>query len=334
MESHNAMIDYNGQKVVMTDSCFFVHHDCYDLFLHLFAKLDPIAVELEAYGDFLSPLGAKPWTGFLESKQNLVDPESASSVHSARKQIWTTLKGTKLNVLPMWESVFYHLGTTDEYLSHLCELESGLAREVGVARRCGTNASDGGGGVLSNVRLEDPQRTQLKVGEQVVVEWTTVSRNCTRLEIGSRSILSNLEIDLAEPGLVSIPARSYIFTVAMDDGFVTIAVGVDDDLKKTFTGDVKLWDSRISATDVLSLSGLAPPKEPGNSIWNARIWPVLSSRTASFDFALGVAKVASDGKERGRRAVLREGTRMVSLAEAVAEKGVDGLLSWYRSVLR
>ena len=83
MQSHNAIFQHNGGETVLTDSVFFIDRGTYPALLELGRELSPISVELEAYGDFLSPLGSKPYLPYLDSKANLVDPSTAPLVSEA-----------------------------------------------------------------------------------------------------------------------------------------------------------------------------------------------------------------------------------------------------------
>lgn len=348
MRSQNALFDRSGQETVLTDSVFFTHHSVYERLLRLHGELHPVSVELEAYGDFLSPLGRNPNRSYLESKSNLVDPYSANSVMSARTSVFEHLAGTPLHALPLEHSVFYHFGTTDEYLEHLCfgsKAKEGTVDRVGedvvFTNRTGTNATFAPPGVTLMNTTFAHKGVQLNGVGHCVIENVVFGPNVLELNIGARSILSNLHVDLVVPGALNIPRGSYIFGVAVAEGFCSFAIDVDDDVKKTYPSrsEVRLWAGKLDANDVISLSGLemneALDGAPGNenSIWTAKIWPVLPSRMASFDFALGVAVLAaSDASNRSHvHAVLPKDTQMMSIADAMEKKAPMELLRWQRA---
>ncbi|KAI9010240.1 L-fucokinase-domain-containing protein [Hyaloraphidium curvatum] len=315
MLEHGANFSFGGEDHVLTDSCYFAHHGTYDALLHALKELQPLRAELEAYGDVLSPLGTHPHHAHLDSGANLVDPAGFEAVREARRVLWARLEGTPLRALALEESGFHHLGTAGEYLTHLCGGE--VAVDAGFVCRAG-GRGEVKGAVCMDVVVDDGADAQAEA--PCVVERSRIGKGA-KLRVGKGSILANLEFAAGE---WDVPAGSYLFSVPLADGHVGFAIGCSDDLKLS-QEKVLLFSGRVAAQDVARLSGHDGMAE-GDSIWTARIWPVLPSRAACTAFAVSAAQLGAGSVAGGAS----RGTRLVSIAEAVAQKSVDGVLRQLR----
>lgn len=119
MRNHDITFLHNDEEHVFTDSAYFVDWDKAKSLFDFSKKIQPIDCEIDAYGDFLQALGPEACGDYAQNVAN-VTKETASLVEKRRK-IFEFLQGTQLNVLLLNESKFYHLGTTKEYIHHLCK---------------------------------------------------------------------------------------------------------------------------------------------------------------------------------------------------------------------
>ena len=72
------------------------------------------STELDAYADFLRPLGSEPDLSYIDVDAAL----TPGSIHELRLGLANTLSETRLHALACTKSRFYHIGTVNEYISH------------------------------------------------------------------------------------------------------------------------------------------------------------------------------------------------------------------------
>ena len=119
MHSSGAVFQHNGEDYVYSDSAFFMDYESVELLLNWKKKHGPISCEIDAYGDFLQALGPEGTVDYCKNVRNvtLVEP----TLVKTREDIFNLLRSSKLNVLMLNKSKFYHMGTTTEYIHHFCE---------------------------------------------------------------------------------------------------------------------------------------------------------------------------------------------------------------------
>ena len=119
MHSSGAVFQHNGEDYVYSDSAFFMDYESVQLLLNWKKKNGSITCEIDAYGDFLQALGPEGTIDYCKNVRNvtLVEP----TLVKTREDIFHLLRNSKLNVLMLNKSKFYHMGTTTEYIHHFCE---------------------------------------------------------------------------------------------------------------------------------------------------------------------------------------------------------------------
>ena len=118
MEKQGVVFTQDEHEFVYTDSVYYMSWSTAKG-LHDFAEeMKPIDCEIDAYGDFLQALGPQASGAYTRNVANVT--RETKSLVDKRTRIFNFLQGTPLHVLVLNESKFYHIGTTAEYIHHLC----------------------------------------------------------------------------------------------------------------------------------------------------------------------------------------------------------------------
>ena len=116
--NNSELVQNDGEKYVYTDSVFyFTHAVIHVLLLYsrlYYEQICDLNIEIDAYRDFLQPLGAKP----IELQSYLSNLKCLNP--SLKRTIFENLYKIMLNkrslIIALENSIFYHLGTINELL--------------------------------------------------------------------------------------------------------------------------------------------------------------------------------------------------------------------------
>ena len=108
----------NGDDIVYSDSAFWFHAKTTEKLVKLYKELDTLESEICIYGDFLTCLGERENKHYVE---NLYKAPTNKKDVLIKQKINESVGDTKLSVLSLHQSKFYHLGTTQEYLHGLTQ---------------------------------------------------------------------------------------------------------------------------------------------------------------------------------------------------------------------
>ncbi|TNN69221.1 Fucose-1-phosphate guanylyltransferase [Liparis tanakae] len=317
-------------EFVYTDSTFYVDFDAATSLLALLKELGPLDCEVDAYGDFLQALGPGATMDYTGDAANVAEEES--SLVEVRRKIFRFLKGTPLNVVLLNNSKFYHIGTTSEYLFHLAA-DAALKSELGLlASAFSVNANanaDSGCCVMCSVL--DPG---CRVAAGSVVEYSRLGAGAS---VGGGSIVSGCWVGAG----LSVPEGVFVHSLCVNDaqrtGFVTVAFGIDDSLKRSveapaYVDDLKLLGfglaERVSRwgldAEALRFSGEASRC----SLWNACLFPVCPDQQSSFCLSLEMLQAALGGPALS----LPTGTKLMSMQESLKCKNLEEMLKFRRGL--
>lgn len=334
MRKSNAVCKRKEEEFVYTDSTYYIDHSTAMTLLNIFSEIGPLTCEVDAYGDFLQALGRKASVDYTENTANVTKKEKG--LVEIRRKIFHRLKGTALNVILLNNSKFYHVGTTEEYLFHLTA-DPCLRAELGLM------ASAFSSFILEKTRvcvMHSILHPSVSVSEGSVVEYCRLDAN---VYVGSRSIISGSWIGTD----LKVPSDTFMHSLSVNldgsTGFVTVAFGVLDDLKKNVPrpADMKALSLfKRSLEDCVGLWGLCLEKVRFSgdasvcSLWNACIFPVCSDLKDSFQMSLKMVK-ALDG---GNTFTLPKNTKLTSLQETLQSKNLEEMLKYrkglYEDILR
>lgn len=319
-------------EFVYTDSTFYVDSATTMALLGLLREIEPLSCEIDAYGDFLQALGSKATIDYTNNITNVTKQES--SLVEIRQKIFHHLKGSQLNVILLNNSKFYHIGTTTEYLFHFTE-DLNLRRELGLlpsAFSVCQNETPEGPSICSVIHsVLDPSCT---VSQRSVVEYSKIDADVV---VGEGSILSGCWVSSG----LSIPTGVFMHSLCVNHkgskGFVTIAFGIEDNLKQSV--DAPAHMERLSlfgvslvnclahwslGSEVLLFSG-----DTSNcSLWNACLFPVCLDLRGSFSMALEMLH-AVHGSSTIK---LPSDIRLTSIEEALQCKNLEEMLSFRQTL--
>jgi len=325
MHSSGAVFQHNGEDYVYSDSAFFMDYESVELLLNWKKKHGPISCEIDAYGDFLQALGPEGTVDYCKNVRNvtLVEP----TLVKTREDIFNLLRSSKLNVLMLNKSKFYHMGTTTEYIHHFCEdmayRYEMACSNIAMIKEIGEGSYDKSSCILHSFLGGENQ-----FGHNSVTEYSWLGRGSY---VGEQCIVSNV---FASNGL-SLPSDVFLHTVCVksEDGasskYITISFGIKDNVKKTCnscsSADDLKWHSK-PLKEALKL--LEYPQNPWPqdclllNIWNACLFPAMDDARSSLKYACDVIDSLKSNKSLGDK---RVGAKLYSMVDILREKDIDGI---------
>ncbi|XP_076062026.1 fucose-1-phosphate guanylyltransferase-like [Oratosquilla oratoria] len=280
MRESGALIKKDGEEMVYTDSAFWMNCPTYTKLLHWY-KSTTLSKELDAYGHILPCLGSQTQEG-----KNLPTDYS--------QELFPILKETKLKVILLNESKFYHLGTMVEYIDHFC-LRKDFPMELDILKEAGRGVW-GNRKFPQGVVIESyiPKENLIsKESRQYVIEYSSIKfpislYNC----VVSNCIIGECETIRIKTGIVSLGSSILYHTVPVKhmgkDLFVTVAFDVTSDMKKETTAqDIHSiifggYPLDIALKNLNEKSENVIPNGELISLWNLRVFPGSGSAEESF----------------------------------------------------
>ena len=350
MTDEQAIVTINGQPTVYTDSCFFFDHDIADRLLEFYRLNAPLECEIDSYGDFLQALGPRATVDYTTDTRNVskIDP----TLVCVRQKIYHLLRDVPLNVILLNSSQFYHLGTMQEYIDHICG-GTELARKLGFRRNVFNRLllsdppADVVGDAVQGCLMHNCLPASSAVARLAVLEYCDFSSS---IDVGPRCIISNCTAqDTVD---IVIPDHKFMHTVAVQRGdghteYVTIVLDIGDDLKRearsqSEVGSLSFLGQPLSRTmEKLSLSAvdLFPTSSLPYSLWYAPLFQVCDSMSESFNAALALLRtlLTSDMEASGdltdcvsATPIKGDLTERMSMADVLQYKDVTALLKYRR----
>ncbi|XP_033125847.1 fucose-1-phosphate guanylyltransferase-like [Anneissia japonica] len=237
IRKHSPLSVKTSKDFVYTDSAYYMDFSTASRLIKFYRDHAPILCEIDAYGDFLQALGCRATPEYTKNSVN-VSNETDTLVET-REKVFNLLSRTSFNVIAFSDSVFYHLGTTTEYLKHLCD-DAELQNQLCINNHAANTS-------------EEPDNKKMKVSKDgtkkmclmhslvdnhvdqthlSVVEYSYL-RN---VRIGSNCIISNCRLESKQ--LVAVPDNTFLSTACIQnnrtpDVYVTFIFSIHDDLKQS-----------------------------------------------------------------------------------------------------
>jgi fucose-1-phosphate guanylyltransferase len=318
-------------ELVYVDLAYYFDVSTMSKLTEFYAGVKPITCEIDAYGDFLQPLGSAASGNYFRDS-----PFNQSNV---QEQLYHILKGTPLTVVIFHEAQFNHLGTVAEFIYHMCGnivLRDALQFNIQTPSKGnpGTEKAEcssvEGYAVMHSIVYGD----RWNIGTNTVIEYCHIERG---VFIGNRCLLSYLSI----PEGTIIPDNTFMHTMAMEMDhkilYATCIFGVEDDLKKVLP---RRCGSELEILHVSlgSASGMVDsavdviwPQKTHCNLWTARLFPACLSRKESCEAAISIMKAI---QERCLLSVLRLHSKVVSMEDAIMWKSTSSMLDFQSELLR
>ncbi|XP_064186750.1 fucose-1-phosphate guanylyltransferase [Anguilla rostrata] len=278
-----------NSEFVYTDSTYYFDCATGTELLNLLKDIGPLSCEIDAYGDFLQALGPGATSSYTKNTMNVTKEES--SLVEVRQKIFSWLKGTPLNVILLNNSKFYHVGTTQEYLFHFTE-DQDLRAELGLIPDAFSICPCEASGKAEVCVMHSILHPSCTVGPGTVIEYSRIG---SRVTIGRRSIISSCWIDDGQCLPSGVFMHSLSVNVDGTTGFVTVMLGIEDNLKRSVTSLSDLNKLQLFGTSLvkcLDRWGLGAESlkftdvSSSLSLWNARLFPLCSDQRSSFTISL------------------------------------------------
>lgn len=341
-----------GTEQVYVDLAYYMDHSTARKLIKFYGDHKPLQCELEAYGDFLQALGPGSTREYFNDHSNVT--HSSEDLVATRGEIWKLLRGTEFKAVVFHQAQFNHVGTTREYLHHFCYNETlREACQFGVE----TAVAENGTGTREK-SLEEPKpkkaktdvkfqectlihtvfadRTRLSVGRGSVLEYCTVEGAAS---IGKNCIVSNLTI----PDGCKIPDNSFLHTIPVRDGkecaYATFAFDIGDSMKTSRESaecmelpycELTIGEAMTRLGRSSGMQDLWPLSPPSYSLWNARLFPVLLSRSASAASAVDSLRTLKGLQDKPP--ILEGSPKWLSVCEMLAAKSVASLQQYHKEL--
>uniref|UniRef100_UPI00398EC630 fucose-1-phosphate guanylyltransferase n=1 Tax=Pristiophorus japonicus TaxID=55135 RepID=UPI00398EC630 len=311
-------------EFVYTDSVYYFDRPTARRLLAILGEIGTFGCEIDAYGDFLQALGPGATPEYTRDTANVSHEEGR--LVEVRQKIFSSLRGTPLNVAVLSNSKFYHLGTAQEYLHH-------LTADASLRAQLELHPDPGGAGPLRPESrgpvpcvIESALGPGCHVAPGSVIEY---SRLGAGTRVGPNSIVSGCCVARGS----AVPPDTFLHSLSVPAGFATTMFGTGDDLKRSVlslseVGELRLLGigfpevaERLGLTiseRLFSGAGRARP-----SLWNARIFPAPRARAEdSVTAVLEMFEVL-----RGKSAPqLADDVQLLSIEEMLQCKDVTNML--------
>ena len=334
MHKRNAVQNTDGKEWVYTDSVFYFDFSTAKKMLKFYRDNNgPFPCELCAYGDFLQGLGVNGNSDYCSDVKNVSTLEP--KLLETRLKLYECLKDTRLNVLCLNVSKFYHIGTTKEFLDCFCD-DKDFEKEIKIKRQynCITN------GEPQAKRMKVTSRNQKKLEGCVfhcnlhrqstshlrsVIEYCQFSMPLT---VNSNSIVSGCKYVDDDVKSVYLPANTFIHTVHIKSKkgskYVTIVCNIDDDMKKKpkYSGDIIFLNHKLSEFIKLhEVSHIPNSNSNALSLWDIKLFPEYETAKESFATALKIAQTFTKFEKVSF-------SNTYSVRDAMKSKDIDSMLRY------
>lgn len=316
--------------MIYTDSCFFFDSSIAKKLKKFYDVHKPLTCEIDAYGDFLPALGSNSTGEYIHDTSNVVAVES--ELRNMRRRVYRLLNATDITLIILNRSRFYHVGTLYELIHNFC-IGADLIDNMGFRRFVNSVATCRNTGELEGVIM------QSMISHSSTVPYNSVIGYCkfnTSVVAGEYNILSNCSIgrnghNQDTPIVLPDNIMFHTIPVLIDDkeGFVTVAFGINDDVKKALplenVSSLKYYGTSFS--NVLDATGYPKNKvfdSRNCSLWTAKLFGVRSSMEESFESTFNfVQKII-----KGRPTIRYDNERLYSMANILYYKDAKRLVQY------
>ena len=348
------------ELMVLTDSCFFFDHSVADKLMLYYRANAPLNCEIDSYGDFLQALGPQATIDYTNDLRNVTTVEPR--LVKTRQEIYDLLKGSPFRIATLLASEFYHLGTFDEYLQHLCS-SSSLSKELDLGRQSfnkfispkvtdakANNKSFENSNQINGCIMHSILSSESIVSTDSIIEycWFDIA-----LSVSNRCILSNCfcfskDLNLKKlPNVFHIPQSTFMHSVPLlnskcfSTGWVTVLFNVSDNLKRSFDRNHVDNVPFLGKSLLFVMSRWCLKNDEvfddfnGNqqsSLWHAKLFPVAKTATESFEIAFLMLNVLENN---GTNDIVPVNSHsLVSMADIVTAKDVVSMMNYRKSLYK
>jgi len=292
---HNGGLIQND-NTVFSDSLFYFSHNISKLLLDLHDKyFDRIClnkIEIDAYRDFLQPLGSEPISldDYLKSITSINNKDIFEYLYSIFK-MHNSL------VINLTNSIFYHLGTINELLdfylntneTNACQFRENICfKRLKLKNNDNNHSQSNLNGCVQNSHINP----LVKTSSLSLLEYSFIDDDI-ELILNDYCFLNNCMLKKSELNNINnndqlrfeIPANICMHTISIKlndqlEEYVTIFFNKNDDLKKNYNN----LNEIIFMNKILPerLAGCLKLTNESNTIWNLKIFQSANTMSESF----------------------------------------------------
>lgn len=295
------LYDEEIKEYVYTDSEIYFSHEVTKILRQFYEKFfDQIVlekIEIDAWRDFLQPLGSRP----ISLDDYLL---SANSWLQMFVELYELLLGKETSVISLFDSHFFHLGTTSELLDFYLDENSQDSLRFRKSI-CFTNQKFNRNNINDFENLKgciyySKVNEQSKLNAKSLIEFTFIDEGI-RLCLGdfafvNNCMLSALEMPELRGAQIEVPSNVFMHTISIkvDNGlrYVTIFFDKDDNVKKVYKDLKSLIFLGKHLPDDL-IKAMENPKK--NSVWGLKIFNAEKTMSESFVTSLRFIKAYLNG---------------------------------------
>jgi len=203
-----ALSESDDGPTALVDSSFFFDATVAAKLLDWYTRRNcSLNCEIDAYGDFLQPLGPLATRDYLAEARNAA--VQSQELHEARESLFELLAGTPLRAVPLMPSAFVHFGTHKEFIQFMC---GGLQVMGFPWRVCVASETQLPASVCA---MESFVGCDVQLGTRCAVEHCDLQG---AIDVGAETILSDIHTRPAasQQKRLQIPAGMQLVTVALD----------------------------------------------------------------------------------------------------------------------
>jgi hypothetical protein len=235
--------------------------------------------EIDAYRDFLQPLGTQPLP-----LQKYLEPLNTNA-HPILTDIYNLFAGRKCLVMALEFSDFFHLGTINELLDLYLNLDSEFSKNfrqsLGFTRVKNSQLPiSTSKGCILNSKLGK----QTSLSDRSIMEYCVVGDEVD-FRVGHNCFLSNCMVQGRQiNNTIEVFDNICMNTVPVNIDsmvkYVTVFFNKNDDLKKTYDslGELQFLGKKLPTKVVQMLNGHLE----SNCVWNLKIFKSYESMSESF----------------------------------------------------
>lgn len=331
-------------EFVYSDSAYFFSHSVSKKLLSALDTINPYKCETDAYGDFLQPLGEN-------SSKSYINPKTSSSaLVKVQKSLYDLLHEIPLTVLVLKKSKFYHLGTMEEYVHNITE-NSNFISETGsqkksfsaiVSMQVKTRKYESASKTINGTTMFSVLTKNSVLGKSAILECCDFE---TAIEF-HRGVISNCQLKPSSKNeTLQIPTNTLWHTASVFVNerikYVTVVFNLQDDLKETKNFNechaLKMLGRDLKTVCTLlsipSTETLFPPELAKVSIWDCKMFPIRSTREASFlashSMVKRVLSVPKSNNELNRSWLV---TPRMSMADILENKDINEMINYQQTL--
>ena len=333
MRDLNVVIeDDDNNEFVYTDSVFYFGHSLTPKLIQFHGEyFDYIVankIEIDAYRDFLQPLGSTPMeiSAFLSSAGVQLENKPRVDLFT---RVYELFLGLNVIVVAPSGSDFFHLGTVNELLDFYLNEESSesvkFRRSLCFAKQIPKRV----GGDASGCVLYSKLGAKCELSELSLVEYCCFDDG-TRLKVNDFCFINNCSVKSEELDVSSlnleVPANVCMHTIPIrvnsEIRYATIFFNRNDDLKKSYNSisDIKLLGMSLPN----ELCGLKLTHLNNNSIWSLKVFKYYETMSESFVNSLGFV----NGYLKGNKLSSESLNEAVSLFDILKLQSFEHIISF------